>query len=278
MAMYEVCKGKIGERLSESMRKSVKYAVVTGASSGIGWHISKELAVKGYSVVAVSNQAEQLNNLKSELEEVYQIDVQTLECDLSESGAAESVFDFCQQKELQVEVLVNNAGMFVYGEVVGADKEKVRSILQVHMNTPVMLCRFFGELMAKNHMGYILNVSSISAVMPYPTISLYGPTKTFLRKFTRALRTELKETGVNVLCLLPGATATSLYDTKNINLPLAMRLGIMKKPEVVAKAGVKALFKRHGECIPGLLNKFVIRIMPLIPNILIGFIYRKTKK
>ena len=273
-----MCKGKIGERLSESMHKSVKYAVVTGASSGIGWHISKELAVKGYSLVAVSNQAEQLNNLKSELEEVYQIDVQTLECDLSESVAAESVFDFCQQKELQVEVLVNNAGMFVYGEVVGADKEKVRSILQVHMNTPVMLCRFFGELMAKNHMGYILNVSSISAVMPYPTISLYGPTKTFLRKFTRALRTELKETGVNVLCLLPGATATSLYNTKNINLPLAMRLGIMKKPEVVAKAGVKALFKRRGECIPGLLNKFVMRIMPLIPNILIGFIYRKTKK
>ncbi|MCK4990515.1 MAG: SDR family NAD(P)-dependent oxidoreductase, partial [Bacteroidales bacterium] len=133
MAMYEECKGKIGERLSESMHKSVKYAVVTGASSGIGWHISKELAVKGYSVVAVSNQAEQLNNLKSELEEVYQIDVQALECDLSESVAAESVFDFCQQKELQVEVLVNNAGMFVYGEVVGADKEKVRSILQVHM-------------------------------------------------------------------------------------------------------------------------------------------------
>ena len=272
-----MCKGKIGERLSESMNKSEKYAVVTGASSGIGWHISIELAIRGYSVVAVSNQAEQLKNLKSELEEVYQIDVQTLECDLSETGAAESIFDYCQQKELQVEVLVNNAGMFVYGEVVGADKEKVRSILQVHMNTPVMLCRFFGELMAKNHMGYILNVSSISAVMPYPTISLYGPTKTFLRKFTRALRTELKETGVNVLCLLPGATATALYDTKNINLSLAMRLGIMKKPEVVAKAGVKALFKRRAECIPGLLNKFVMRIIPLIPNILIGFIYRKTK-
>ena len=260
------------------MNKSEIYALITGASSGIGWHISRELAKRGYSVVAVSNQPEQLKKLKSELEETSLIDVQTLECDLSETGAAESIFDFCQQKELQVDVLVNNAGMLVFGEVVGAETEKVRSILQLHMNTPVMLCRLFGELMVKNHMGYILNVSSISAVMPYPTISLYGPTKTFLRKFTRALRTELKETGINVLCLLPGGTVTSLYDTKNINLSLTMRLGIMKKPEVVAKAGVRALFKRRAECIPGLLNKFVIRIIPLIPNSLIGFIYRKTKR
>jgi len=266
-----VCKGKIGERLSESMHKSEKYAVVTGASSGIGWHISRELAEKGYSVVAVSNQAEQLNNLKSELEEVYQIDVQTLECDLSESG-------FCQQNELQVEVLVNNAGILIYREFVGVDIIRIRTILQLHMNTPVVLCRLFGELMEKKQIGYILNVSSISSVMPYPTISLYGPTKAFLRQFTRALRSELQGAGIRVLCLLPGATATSLYDMKNINLPLAMRLGIMKKPEVVAKAGVKALFKSRGECIPGLLNKFVMRFMPLIPNRLIGFIYRKMKR
>lgn len=260
------------------MNRSVKYAVVTGASSGIGWHISRELAEKGYSLVAISNQAEQLNNLKSELEEAYQIDVQTLVCDLSETGAAGSVFDFCQQNELQVEVLVNNAGILIYGEFVDVDIILTRTILQLHMNTPVMLCRLFGELMAKNHMGYILNVSSISSVMPYPTISLYGPTKTFLRKFTRALRSELQGTGVRVLCLLPGATATGLYDTMDINLPLAMRLGIMKKPEVVAKAGVKALFKNRAECTPGLLNKFVIRIMPLIPNSLIGLIYRKKKR
>jgi len=257
---------------------AINYAVVTGASSGIGWHISRELASRGYSIIAVSNQTEQLNDLKSELEEAFQISVQTLDCDLSETNAPKSIFDFCQQNNLQVEVLVNNAGMFVYGEVIGADIEKIRSILQVHMNTPVMLCRLFGALMAENHSGYILNVSSISAVMPYPTISLYGPTKTFLRKFTRALRTELKETGVNVLCLLPGATATALYDTKNIKLSLLMRLGIMKKPGVVAKAGVKALFKKRAECIPGLLNKIIMRFIPLIPNSFIGFIYRKMNR
>jgi short-subunit dehydrogenase len=132
--------------------------------------------------------------------------------------------------------------------------------------------------MEKKQIGYILNVSSISAAMPYPTISLYGPTKAFLRQFTRALRSELQGTGVRVLCLLPGATATGLYDTREINIPLMMRLGIMKKPEDVAKAGVTALFKNHAESTPGLLNKFTMRIIPLIPGSLIRYIYRRRKR
>ena len=260
------------------MSELTKYALVSGASSGIGWHISRELAARGYSIVAVSNQAEQLNALKSELEKAYQIKVHTRDCDLSETSAAESIFDYCQQNNLEVEVLVNNAGILIYGEFVDVDIKRTRTILQLHMNTPVMLCRLFGELMVKKQIGYILNVSSISAVMPYPTISLYGPTKAFLRQFTRALRSELQGSGVRVLCLLPGATATGLYDTMEINIPLSMRLGIMKKPDDVAKAGVTALFRNRAESIPGLLNKFTMRIIPLIPGSLIRYIYRRRKK
>lgn len=255
-----------------------KYAVVTGASSGIGWHISKELAARGYSIVAVSNQPDHLKNLKSELEKGFQINVETINCDLSKTNAAESVFDFCKQKKIKVEVLVNNAGALVYGEVINIDIEVTEKILQLHMNTPVMLCRLFGEVMQKSQKGYILNVSSISAVMPYPTISLYGPTKAFLRHFTRALRTEMKGNGVRVLCLLPGATATALYNSEKINIPLAVSIGIMKKPENVAKIGVTALFKNRAESIPGLLNKLIMIFTPLIPNALIGFVHRKINQ
>lgn len=260
------------------MDSSIKYALVTGASSGIGWHISRELAARGYSLIAVSNQAKKLNDLKTELEGTYQIRIHTRDCDLSDPDAARSIYDYCQQHKLKVEVLINNAGMFIYGETVRADIEKIRAILQLHMNTPVMFCRLFGALMERDQGGSILNVSSISAVMPYPTISLYGPTKTFLRKFTRALRIEMKKSGVSVLCLLPGGTVTALYDTGNINLSMAKRFGVMKTPELVAKAGMKALFKGRGECIPGLLNKLIMRIMPLIPNRLISFIYKKMKR
>jgi short-subunit dehydrogenase len=127
----------------------------------------------------------------------------------------------------------------------------------------------------ENQNGYILNISSISAAMPYPTISLYGLTKSFLRGFTRALRSELKGSGVSVSCLIPGATATALYDTDHINVPMLIRLGIMKKPEDVARAGVDALFRGKAERIPGLINKFIMLFIPLIPHALIGNIYKK---
>ena len=106
----------------------------------------------------------------------------------------------------------------VYGEVTSIELKRVNDILNLHMNTPAKLCRLFGENMVKNQKGYILNVSSISSIMAYPLISLYGPTKTFLRHFSKALRIEMKRNNVNVTCVLPGATATALYDKKVINL------------------------------------------------------------
>ena len=259
------------------MKESPKYAVITGASSGIGWCISDELAKKAYSIVAISNQAVKLKRLKSELENKYPVNVHIIDCDLTQYDAAQCVFDYCQKKNLMVEVLVNNAGILVFGDVVRIDIKNVKNILQLHMNTPVMLCRLFGEVMVKNRKGYILNISSISSVMPYPLISLYGPTKTFLRKFTRAFRTEMKGNGVSVSCLLPGATATALYDANKINIPLALKLGIMKKPEFSAKVGVAALFKKKAEVIPGLLNKITMLFIPLFPHFIISLIYRKKK-
>jgi short-subunit dehydrogenase len=125
--------------------------------------------------------------------------------------------------------------------------------------------------------GYILNVSSISAVMPYPGISIYGPTKAYLRHFTRALRTEMKFYGINVTCILPGATDTNLYDAGRYKSSSLIKLGIIKKPARVAKKGLRALYKNRGECIPGLLNKFIVILLPLIPNFIINLISRKTE-
>jgi len=259
------------------MNDKPNYAVITGASSGIGWFVAVEMAKRGYSIVGVSNQAEALENLKSELQSKYKINVLTLYCDLAKNDAAEMIFNFCQQKNLRVDVLVNNAGILVYGELIRIDIEKTKNILQLHMDTPAVLCRLFADVMVKNRKGYILNVSSISSVMPFPVISLYGPTKTFIRHFTKALGFEMKGTGVHVSCLLPGATATALYDPEKVNLSRAIKLGVMKSPEDVANAGVDALFKNKAECIPGIINKIIILIVPILPHFLIDYIYRKKK-
>jgi short-subunit dehydrogenase len=259
------------------MNDKPNYAVITGASSGIGWFVAVELAKKGYSIVGVSNQAEALDKLKSALENKYNIHVLTYFCDLARNDAAEMVFNFCQQRNIEVDVLVNNAGILVYGEVIRIDIEKTKNILQLHMHTPAVLCRLFADVMVKKNRGYILNVSSISSVMPFPIISLYGPTKTFIRQFTKALGFEMKGTGVHVSCLLPGATATALYDSEKVDIARAIKLGVMKSPEDVAKAGVEALFKNKAECIPGAINKIIMFIIPLLPNFLIDYIYKKKK-
>ena len=253
------------------------YAVVTGASSGIGWGVAVELAKQGYSIVAVSNQAEALAHLKSELEGKYSVTVELIDCDLAKNDAAQKVFGFCEKNKLQVEILVNNAGVLVYGEVIHIEVGQAKSIMQLHMNTPAMLCKLFIAKMVKNKKGYILNVSSISSVMPFPFISLYGPTKTFIRQFTKALRFEMHGTGVQVTCLLPGATATALYDPEKVNLKLAMKLGVMQSPKDVAKIGVRSLFKGKKECVPGLINKFTMLFVRIVPDFIIAFIYRKKK-
>ncbi len=196
--------------------------------------------------------------------------------DLAREAAAKTLFDYCEEKDLQVDVLVNNAGVLVYGEALKVDYARSLSILNLHMTTPALLCRLFGEKMTKRGKGHILNVSSISAVMPYPTISFYGPTKSFLRNFSRALRTELKPSGINVTCLLPGAMDTRLLDVYSAKLEIGKKIRIVKHPEKVARAGIKALFRNRSECIPGMLNKLTICLLPILPQFIIGLIYRRS--
>jgi len=252
------------------------YALVTGASSGLGWHISELLVQKGYHLIAVSNQAAELDELKKKLELTYTLPVLTVTMDLSMEVAAKSLYDYCEEQDIQVEVLVNNAGMLVYGEAASVQYSQAQAILQLHMTTPALLCRLFSEKMIAKGKGFILNVSSISAVMPYPTISFYGPTKTFMRHFTRALRTELKPLGVNVTCLLPGALDTRLLNEYHFDRRVARKYRVVKHPEKVARSGITALFRNRPECIPGLLNKVVIWFLPLVPHFIIGLIYRRS--
>jgi uncharacterized protein len=250
------------------------YALVTGASSGIGWHLARELARRGYSIAAVSNQPAQLEALRRELTRDFGVRVFLIETDLARQDAARHVYDVCEQNRLEVQVLANNAGVLLFGEAVRVGHLAAEQLLQHHVVTPALLCRLFGEKMLHRRSGYILNVSSISAVMPYPYISLYGPSKAFLRSFSRALRTEMKPLGVGVTCLLPGATATGLYDPQAVNIPLMLRLRVMQKPERVAEAGIRALFAGRAEAIPGFFNKIIVILLPWVPHNLISLIHR----
>ncbi|MFO7668167.1 MAG: SDR family NAD(P)-dependent oxidoreductase [Bacteroidales bacterium] len=254
------------------MNTSGLWALVTGASSGIGWQFSELLAAKGCNIIAVSNQSTRLESLKRHLEQSHAVQVVTISQDLAREDAAQSLFAICQDQKLTVDILVNNAGMLMFGEMVDSEYDTMRSILQLHVTTPALLCRLFGKVMKEKRSGYILNVSSISAVMPYPTISTYGPTKAFLRYFTRAIRTELKPYGVHVSCMIPGATDTPLNNPFEASLDFWRKIGIVKEAAFVARAGIRAMFRNRALCIPGVINKLIILLFPLIPAFLISMV------
>ena len=252
------------------------FVLITGGSSGIGLALAHAFAARNYNLLLVSNQANVLEECKSALESKYGIACNTFYIDMTVKESALCIFEFVQTHGLKIEVLVNNAGMLVFSEVVETPLVKLESILQLHIQTPTALCKLFGEKMKANRMGHILNVSSISAVMPYPGISLYGPSKTYMRYFSRALRSEMKLYNVNVTCLIPGATETGLYDPNRVNLTLAKQLGVMQTADVVANNAVDALLKNKAECIPGWLNKLTVISLPWIPTFVIEMINRHS--
>ena len=204
----------------------MKWALVTGASSGIGWSISMELAHRGYNIVGVSNQAKQLSVWKAAITEKYAVNAMTCELDLSLIQSPQKLYDWCKEQYLTIEVLVNNAGILITDTMVEADTMRISTLTRLHVHATTILCRLFADDMVRINAGHILNVSSISAVLPYPIISLYGPSKAYLRSFTRAIRTELKPENVVVSCVLPGATDTPLNDISDGQKRLAFRLGV----------------------------------------------------
>ncbi len=252
------------------------FALITGGSSGIGLEIARLLALRGYALVLVSNEADKLLQLKPEFESKYKTGVIKLCMDLSQPNAAKEVFHFCQQEKMEVDVLVNNAGFFFFGEATDADIQRAEQKIQLHVLTTSLLCTLFGNEMKKRRHGYILNTSSIAGYKAFPGIAYYGATKAYIRSFTRSLRTELNYYAVNVTCLCPGATATNLYDPNVINVALGKKLGIMMSAEKVAKAGVAGLFKNKAVVIPGVLTKVLLFLSLITPQWLIYVIRKRS--
>ena len=252
-------------------------ALITGGSSGIGYAIANELAGRGYNLIIASNQERQLEEVREELIEKFQIEVYTCFVDLAEPGAGIKLYNWCRNQELEVEILVNNAGIFFFGEVVETNPELAQQMLALHTSTPAMLCTLFGLDMKKRRSGHILNISSLSAYLPYPGIAFYSSTKSFLKGFSRSLRTEMIDYNVNVTCICPGAISTQLYELDDKKRKKAIKAGIMMSADKLAKLAVKAMFNRKSILIPGFFNRMVIFLTNLFPQGIIVLIRRHSR-
>ena len=253
-------------------------AVVTGASSGIGREYARQLCEKGYEVVMVSNEDIPLREAAEEFAAKYGTRTYPVCMNLAVPDAAVRLHEFCRERGFTVDILVNNAGVFYFEQVVDVPVDRVELMLTLHVTTPTMLCRLFGEDMKSRRRGYILNMSSASAWLPYPSISLYASTKVFLRNFSRAFRLEMLDHGVSVTAVCPGAVATDLYNLPRHLQRLALRLGVMMTPRSLARCGLRAMFRRRARVIPGIFNYFMIGTLKLVPLGVIRWAIREVDR
>lgn len=243
----------------------MSYALITGASSGIGRCYATLLAERGYSIIAVSNQAAELENAARELRERYNVEVHTLCIDLAERSAAKSIFDYTEDHDWQVDILICNAGMLLFSTLVNTAPERLATIVDLHCTTTTLLCRYYGEKMKERRKGRILIMSSSTAWLPYPTISHYGATKAYLKSFASALWYELHRYGVSVTSVYPGAVDTPFYKLSDKMRRRFVSLGIMMRPETIAKRGIKAMMRGRRRLVPGFFTKLVVAICAILP-------------
>jgi len=243
-----------------------KYALITGATSGIGLELAKVFAENGYNLVIVARTQEDLDRIASELEQQYRIQVTKISKDLFDPENAFAVYDEVRSKGIEIDVLVNDAGQGEYGEFVETDIHRELAIIQLNISSLVVLTKQFLKDMIARGEGKILNLSSIASKMPGPFQSVYHGTKAFVQSFTEAVRDENKDKGVVVTALLPGVTDTDFFNKADMQDSKIVQESKLAAPHKVARDGYEALMKGDDKIISGLKNKAQVAMSNMVPD------------
>lgn len=255
------------------MNNTKPYALVTGASSGIGYQYARLLAEKGYNLIIVSNE-EAIEEKKQLLEQDYPVKVLALVRNLGTQEAAKELYDWCKERQLEVEVLINNAGVYHDRDFLDDSAAFNEMIINLHALTPAMLIYYFAPDMVERHKGYILNMSSVTSEIAVQRLATYSSTKAFLKNFNRSVHIELYHKGVYVTAVRPGAVDTGLYSISKTATKIGMIVGYITTPEKLARRGLRALFNKRAQVTPGFLNHVLIFLVSLLPTGLLRLIRR----
>jgi short-subunit dehydrogenase len=238
------------------MEGKEKNALITGATSGIGFELAKLFAKDGYNLVIVARDAKELDEAAGKLRNDYKIKVLPIQKDLFEKYAAFEVYDIVKAKGITIDVLVNNAGHGLYGEFAETDLKKELDIIQLNICSLVALTKLYVKEMVERGSGKILNTSSIASKSPGPWQSVYHGTKAFVQSFTESIRYEVKDDGVTITALLPGVTDTDFFRKAHMENSKAVQdESKMADPADVAKDGYDALMAGKDMVVSGFKNK-----------------------
>ncbi len=253
-------------------------ALITGASSGIGYELSKLFAGDRYNLVLVARSESKLQQIASELTEQFGVRVKVVAKDLSSPTSPKEIWQELQIESITVDVLVNNAGFATYGLFTEAELEPELNMMQLNMVTLTHLTKLFLPEMLARQTGKILNVASTAAFQPGPLMAVYYATKAYVLSFSEALANELQGTGVSVSALCPGPTASGFQAKANMeNSKLVKNKQIMDANKV-ASIGYHGLMNNQTVVIPGYQNKLLALVIRFIPRNLVTKIVRNMQE
>ncbi|WP_129715838.1 SDR family oxidoreductase [Pedobacter sp. SYP-B3415] len=258
--------------------KQTEYALVTGATSGIGYELAKLLAKDGHNLILAARTQADLDQVKGEFES-YGVNVQTFAVDLS---VKDNALGFCREVQdtgLRVTTLVNDAGAGLYGQFKDTDLERELSIIELNISSLVILTKHFLNDMLANNGGKILNLASIASKLPGPWQSVYHGTKAFVLSFSEAIREELKDTSVTVTALLPGPTDTRFFESADmLDSKMLDDEDALYDPAQVAKDGYEAMLAGKDKVISGFKNKVQVGMSHMMPDSMVAHNMNEQQK
>jgi len=240
--------------------------LITGASSGIGAAFARKLARRGRNVLLVARSEDKLIALCNELGRLSGIRAQYVAMDITGPGAADRLFEETNKRELEIEMLINNAGFGSMGDFVRLDLTRELEIIDLNVRALVELTYRFLAPMRDRKQGTIINVASTAAFQAVPFMATYAATKAFVLSFSEALAEENHPYGIHVLALCPGVTETNFFEVAKIDRP-PMR--IVQTAEEVVDAALRGLKRHRRTVVSGWLNWFTMECERFLPRVLV---------
>ena len=245
----------------------MQYALITGASKGIGKAMAIELAKRKINVLLIARSKDLLAQLAGELHHLYGIQADYLPIDLSAPAAPNDIAQWVNEKKYAVNILINNAGYGLSGHFTGYTAEAHGDMMRVNMRAPVELTALLIPILLKQPAAYILNVASSAAYQAVPGLAVYAASKAFILSFSRGLSHELRKTNISVTVVSPGGTDSDFALRANVSAK-AVKAGekLNMTAEAVAKQAIIAMFARKTEIITGFVNRLGAFLVWLLPK------------
>jgi uncharacterized protein len=255
--------------MSEHLRS---LAVVTGASSGIGYELAKQFASHAFDLVVCSDHADIVE--AAQAFRAYDVDVQPIQADLATEEGVQTLYDAIKASGRPVDALAANAGVGQGQSFFDQDWDKVRRIIDTNVTGTVKLIHLIGRDMRERERGRILITGSIAGFMPGSFQAIYNGSKAFIDSFSFAIRNELKDSGVTVTCLMPGATETPFFEKADMTDTKVGQSTHKDDPADVAKTGYEALMRGDGDVVHGLHNKAQAAAAAILPEHMLAQMHR----